>query len=584
MKKIPLHICISLALTLAPCFSSTLYWDTDSGTAGVGGSGTWNTGNLFWNDAATGAGTISGWNNANRDTADFRGTAGAVTVTSGISAGAVLLNSGGYTLSGADLTLGRASGTGNFTILNYASGSGTNTISSNLIVDDVGTVDTAASYTINNSGTGSLMLGGNLTLDYSSGTPAGNKSVVFQTGTSNASITLNGNISQGANGGAASLWAVTIGQGGSSRANAQAINGTFYINGSNTYSRGTNISGGTVIIGNNNAFGSGTITFGSSGARGDMKLLTGGALTVTNTLSLSGAATSQAYIGGNTADDSTFSGNFNMNAFGSNGSPGTISTPDPIFTAVAGGRVNFSGVLTTSASIPRGLIKEGAGVVAFTSGTGNTYKGFTQVNEGTLLLMNSTGSATGDASQLAPGTAGVIVAGGATLGGTGISTVLASASASNSFFAPGDMTKEGISSIGTLNLTGGLLAASGATFNIQINGALTDSINFGAGVLDLDGTATFSFASLGTVQTGSPYTLFTGTGDWSGSAPSFLFNAPSGYSLDTSYGGGSGYVFDTSLHSLTVQFGVIPEPGTVGMLLGGLGVLGFLHRSRRRKV
>lgn len=568
-------ISLGALVPLHTAHAATLYWDTDSGTAGVGGTGTWNTGNLFWNDTTTGAGIVSGWNNANHDTADFRGTAGTVTVGSGISAGAINFNAAGYTLSGADITLGRASGTGNTTLLNYASGTGNNTVSSNIIVDDVGTAGTAANYTINNSGTGSLTLGGNLTLNYSSGTPAGNKSIVFQTGVSSASITLNGNIAQGANGGAASLWNVTFGQGGSTQSNAQAINGTFYINGSNTYGRGTSIIGGTVIISNNNALGSGTITFGSSGARGDMKLLTDGALTITNAMSVSGAATSQTYIGGNTAHDTTFSGSINLNAFGTNGTPGTISTPDPILTAAAGGRVNFSGALNATAGIPRGLVKKGAGIVALSNATGNAYKGYTKVDEGTLLLMNTSGSATGDASQLAPGTAAVVVAGGARLGGTGFSTTLVGATAASSVFTPGNMTKEGVSSIGTLNLTGGLTAANGATFAFDINGASTDSVNFGSGTLSLAGTVTFDFTSLGTVQTGTTYTLFSGSGDWSPSVgATFVFNNPDGYALNTAYGSGNGYLFDTANHLLTVQFvaSTIPEPSTYA-LLGGTGAL-----------
>ncbi|MDF3055922.1 MAG: hypothetical protein K0R17_137 [Rariglobus sp.] len=585
-KGLPLAVlafAATLAIGLPSSQAATLFWDIDSGASGVGGTGAWNTGNLFWNDTATGAGIVSGWNNTNRDTADFRGTAGTVTVGSGISAGAVLFNAGGYTLSGADITLGRASGTGNTTILNYVSGTGVNTVSSNLIVDDVGTAGTAASYTINNSGTGSLTLGGNLTLNYSSGTPAGNKSIIFQTGTSSASITLNGNIAQGANGGAASLWGVTIGQGGSSQSNALAINGTFYINGNNTYGRGTSISGGTVIVGHNNALGSGTISIGSSGARGNMKLLTDGALTIANAVSTSGASTGQVYVGGNTAHESTFSGNFNLNGFGTGGNPGTISNPNPILTAAAGGKVNFTGVLSASSLIPRGIIKQGAGIVSLGSATGNTYKGPTLVSAGTLLLMNTSGSATGDASQLLAGSVAVTIEANAKLGGTGITTGLVGASAATSVFTPGNMTKEGVSSIGTLNLTGGLTAASGATFNYDVNGASVDTVNFGNGTLSLAGTVTFDFANLGTVQTGTAYSLFSGTGDWSPSiGASFAFNGPAGYVLDTTYGGGNGYVFDTINHSLTVQFTAIPEPSTYAFFAGsGMLLIAFVRRKTR---
>jgi autotransporter-associated beta strand protein len=580
-RKALLSLCV-LTVGLAPLSAATLYWDTNGSTSGLGGAGIWQDGSGLWSTDIAGT-TPATWANVNRDTADFRGTGDAVTVGSGVSTGALLFNAGGYTLSGSAITLGRASGTGNVTVLNYASGTGANTISSNIIVDDVGTVGTVANYTFNNSGTGSLTFGGTITLNYGSGTPAGNKALVFQTGTSSASITLNGNIAQGANGGAASLLALTFGQGGSSQANAQAINGTFYVNGSNTYGRGTTISGGTVIVGNNSALGSGTISIGNSGSRGDIKLLTEGERLIANAVSTSGANTAQVYVGGNSAHESTFSGNFNLNGFGTGGNPGTISSLNPIFTAVAGGKVNFTGVLGASSLIPRGIIKQGAGIVSFNSTTGNTYKGATLVNEGTLLLMNTSGSATGDASQLAPGSVAVTVAANARLGGTGITTGLVGASAATSVFTPGGMTKEGVSSIGTLTLSGGLTATNGATFAFDVNGASVDTIHFGTGALDLDGVVTFDFTSLGTVQTGTAYSLFTGTGDWSSVAATFVFNGPAGYVLDTSYGSGNGYIFNADTHSLTVQFGAIPEPSTYA-LLAGAGLLAYagIRRKGRR--
>ena len=92
-----------------------------------------------------------------------------------------------------------------------------------------------------------------------------------------------------------------------------------------------------------------------------------------------------------------------------------------------------------------------------------------------------------------------------------------------------------------------------------------------------------NFTSLGTVQTGIAYSLFTGSGDWSGTSASFTFINPAGYTLDTSYGGGLGYVFDAGSRSLTVQFAssAIPEPSTFAAL-AGLGVLGMAVLRRRR--
>lgn len=557
----------SAVLAALAAFSSvhaaTLYWDTNGSTAGLGGTGSWSNTGVNWS-TDTGGTLATAWANANRDTADFRGTGGAVTVDEGgVAADSLLFGAGGYALSGGVITLGRTAGTGNYTMVNYSAGASAVTVSSNLLLNDNYTA-AARTYTFTNASGQSLALNGNITVDFSSA-PTGNTTLTFTTGTSASSTTIGGQILKGTNGGTLLF---NFGTGGSSQSNANSTNGTFYLNGDNSaVTANSTIHGGTVIISHGSALGTGTIAFGTSGSRGDMKLLTSGAITVSNALNMSGASTSQTYLGGNTAHDSTFSGSFNMNAF--------ASTPDPILTAAAGGRVNFTGVLSASAAIPRGIVKKGAGIVALSGA--NTYKGYTKVDEGTLLLMNTTGSATGDGSQLAVGEAGVIVASGAKLGGTGTSSVKVSASASDSVFTPGDMTKAGVSSIGTLKLTGGLVAASGATFNYDLNGSSIDAIDFGAGAVSLAGTATFNFTSLGSVLTGTDYSLFVGTGDWSSISSTFVFNGPAGYVVNT-------YAFDAANHILTVQFAAssVPEPSTFAFLAGAAVLAAVTCRRPRR--
>ena len=205
------------------------------------------------------------------------------------------------------------------------------------------------------------------------------------------------------------------------------------------------------------------------------------------------------------------------------------------------------------------------GVVKFSRATGNTYDGGTTVHAGTLLVMNTSGSATGAGS--------VTVNSGARLGGIGYISGSVTATGATSTFAPGDLN-----AIGVLHLSGGLVANAGATFSFDLNGVSADKIDFSAGAVTLNGVITFNFNSLGTIQAGTVYSLFDGSGTWSGS-PTFVFNNPSGYILDTNYGGGNGYIWDAANHSLTVQFAAIPEPRT--MTLIAIGAYLLLWRSRK---
>jgi hypothetical protein len=220
--------------------------------------------------------------------------------------------------------------------------------------------------------------------------------------------------------------------------------------------------------------------------------------------------------------------------------------------------------------------------VAFTRAGGNEYYSSTIINKGTLLLMNTSGSATGfGTSTFAP--AVVSIASGAGLGGTGSSAVIVDALAADSILTPGDMTKEGVSSIGTLNLDGGMTAANGVTLNIDIDGATSDRVDFGTGTVNIDGVVTVNFNALGSVEVGIVYSVLVGTGTWSDSSASFIFNTPDGYVLDSSYGGGNGYVWDTTegSGSLSVMFAV-PEPATYALLLSGFTLVVLAMRRRFR--
>ena len=346
--------------------------------------------------------------------------------------------------------------------------------------------------------------------------------------------------------------------------------------------------------------------------------LTNGAITITAATGF----TSNGTLGSAKAGVSTFTGNYAN--FG-----GMMN-----LTAVAGSRVNFSGQLSGGGVGTTGnqLIKTGAGIVAFTAADGNHYAtGYrgasdanpnpssnevgTEVQNGTLLLMNTTGSATGDGAaqpndghgnstgynnvvqidNVASPTAAAPVA---VLGGTGHTQQQVVAVGAHSTISPGDMDVTGKSAIGTLHLENGLTAANGLTVNFDLNGATSDTIAVStlplidgngnpergqpAFALTLTGPVVFNFANLGDgVVAGQEYTLFTSAAGtaWNLDQGSFTFNAPDGFVVSS-----SGVVTDGATENYEVEFEAapVPEPSTWALI--GLGALLLMGAGRLRKL
>ncbi len=125
--------------------------------------------------------------------------------------------------------------------------------------------------------------------------------------------------------------------------------------------------------------------------------------------------------------------------------PGSGYTSVPTFTLYGGGSTTAA-VLAANANAPAtsgGLTKVGTGTLTLTAA--NTYAGPTNVNAGTLILANTTGSATG------PGA--VNVANGAIITGTGSAAGTVSL-AGGAVIVPGN-TGIGVTTVGGLTLNAG---------------------------------------------------------------------------------------------------------------------------------
>jgi fibronectin-binding autotransporter adhesin len=552
----------AIALTSTSLQAASLYWDPNGATGGTGGSGTWSAGgsNAYWAPNADGSGTHQVWTDTVNpvDSAVFGGTAGVVAVDGTVRAISMSLTTGGYEINGGVggtglIYLKPSAVTSTNNVFTWASGTGTTTVSSNITVDYTANNAVQSRYYFRNQTAGNLILSGNISY---AGTFGGNtKFLSFSQEDANGSITVNGRLLDSVTTTGSSI---QVGVDAAAKSTAK-----YYFNGDNSQISNGNsadLTKGVVYAGHNNALGksTSTIRLGNNAAASDsISLLTNGEVTLANPILLTGDIAAIRTIGGGSAHQSSF-----------NGTNHALK-----LTAIANGRTDFSGVINDS-SATGSIEKNGAGIVRLTNASGNTYDGGTTISAGTLIVTNTSNSATG--------TAGVQVAGNATLGGTGRISGLVTASTANSIFSAGDMAITGVSSIGTLNLAGGLTAASGANFKFDLNGASSDLINFGTAAVTLSGTVTFDFANLGVVQEGTTYTLFTGTGGtWNNTGSTFVFNGPSGYQLDTTYGT-NGYVWDASGHSLSVRFDAIPEPET-SLLIGlGLSVVLFARRRHTR--
>jgi autotransporter-associated beta strand protein len=142
---------------------------------------------------------------------------------------------------------------------------------------------------------------------------------------------------------AGTVSAVLSGTGAVSKTTADTVT----LSGANTYTGGTAISAGSVIVGNNSAFGTGIV---SMAAGTTMSFLSGGNFNVGNEIQISG---------------------------------------DPTFTAPSGTVQTLSGVIADGSGSGT-VVKDGFGTLVLTAS--NTYSGQTNVNAGTLDVTGSIAS------------------------------------------------------------------------------------------------------------------------------------------------------------------------------------------------
>ena len=421
---------------------------------------------------------------------------------------------------------------------------------------------------------------------------------------------------------------------GQSGALTKAGTGTLLLNAVNTYSGGTTIASGVLEAGVTSSLGSGAIVLGSAGG-GDASLInylggysfpqnitvaagSGGVITLGYT---STASFSSVFSGGITLNDNltlrsdsidpfalritgAVSGSSNLTKTGTGtvrleannpGYSGTTTISAGILQVGNAGttgdlgtgpvadngvlRINRTNALTLGSAISGSGSVLQAGTGTLTLSAANSFSGGASVGAGTLLVTNSTGSATG--------TGPVVVATGTTLGGTGtIAPTGSNGVTIGGAVSPGVAgTNNGV---GTLTFTpadGNVTFQQGSSLAFDIHASNSfDRLVFnasGAGALQFGGMSagsiSVSFAGYTPALNDSfdliDWTAVSGAGE-TGLDPSLLANLPQtgfqpGWTWDTSHFASNGTI------SIIAS---VPEPGRCALLCAGLACVGLLRR------
>jgi autotransporter-associated beta strand protein len=243
--------------------------------------------------------------------------------------------------------------------------------------------------------------------------------------------------------------------------------------------------------------------------------------------------------------------------------PSTLVLTSNLTINGASGSTTFGGILrnsvttgTTSAIL--NVAKTGASTQIFTSA--NLYTGATTITAGSLLANNTTGSATGT------GAVSVSIAG--TLGGTGIVTGPVTVDSGGTL-----MGGDGTTASDDLALSGNVTLNGGSAIKLTLGAAglhSTLSRSGTAGSWVFDSAQAFTFNDLG-AEVMTYQDIITGLGGDPGTT---------GWTIASPNYAGQ-FVYDDAGH-VDLILTAVPEPGSLGLLVGGIAMLGFRRRRPRR--
>ncbi|MCF5038600.1 autotransporter domain-containing protein, partial [Pseudomonas lactis] len=317
---------------------------------------------------------------------------------------------------------------------------------------------------------------------------------------------------------------------------AKLDTGTLVLNGANSYTGGTALDGGTLVVGNNSALGSGLLTTANGttldsntavslanalNVNGSLTLGGSNALTLAGTVAGTGSLIKNGIANLTLSGNNTYAGPTALNAgglilasntaLGSGALNAAAGTTLDSSTAVAlANTVNLAGnlgILGTADLSLNGLVSGSGGLTKTGAGNltlngANAYLGGTQLNAGSLTL--------GNASALG---SGALAVNGATTLDTNTALALANNTSLNAALTVGGSND--LSLNGVVDGSGSLIKAGGA--NLTLNGANT----YSGGTALSAGTLTLG----STTALGSGALTVGGTATLANSTPLVLANA-----------------------------------------------------------
>lgn len=561
-------VALLAGLAASPAIAADRYWDVNQTAPGSGGTGVWNTSNLFWSPSSSGTlGPYNQpWDNSALDNAVFAGSAGTVTIGAPITANMLTFSVGGYTLTGAGaniLTLGGATPT----ITATAGATAINAV-------------IAGSNGLTKAGGGTLVLSGANTfsggITLSGGGLRANNDSAF--GAVGNTITTTADTALTVDSGATNR-TVVLGAGTKLGVAGAGVGSALF-----TGAGGLSVSSGVTLSNDNSDFsgpvqlngvngGIGNVAFTSVRNTGEASALgAGGTITFTGGNQYSDRI---SYIGvGDTSNRDWVMAGSTTRRLENLGSGTLTLTGD--FNLVQ--NTQFS---AGSADIDlQGILSGAASNVAFVAGAGrkitlggaNTFVGDAGLSGGGLVAASVLANA-GDASAFGQGSA--ITINGATLSYTGSAT-----STDRSWRLISNATLQNDGS-GDLTLTGSMAFDAGAAIDTltlggsyagvnMIAGDISDSgrvVMDGAGTWELDGDN--SYTGTTTVESG---TLRAGSATAFNQASSLIVNGGTldlnGYDYDFTGLSGTGGVVELGAGSLGIKIATGTNASFAGSIAG----------------